>query len=349
MRTKFIALIAAGLLLLNSVGFAAIDMRTANRQTSRIVGLLPASDAVITLDAKRALDGALPKIFQANQSMYDEIMAKIAEAETRTGIDFRKFEQVAVGVAYVKRSATETDYEPVAIASGDINAGALIAIAKLASNGTYRTETIGGRTVYIFSTKDLATKSSPVKVAVTNSKVAGSVGRAMDSLVKDIAVTAYDSRTLVMGTIERVTETLAGKSHVSSDLTSLLPAGNTVTSFAARTPDGISKILPLDNDQFGANIQSIQYVAGSFDVNTVGADLEILAHTKKTDQAQSLKDTLDGLQMLGKAFLGTSKSPDKQVYARMLKNVKIDIRGNDVTLSLVVPQADIDTLIAGIK
>jgi len=29
--------------------------------------------------------------------------------------------------------------------------------------------------------------------------------------------------------------------------------------------------------------------------------------------------------------------------------VKVDIHGNDVTLSLVVPQADIDTLIAGIK
>jgi len=347
MRTKFIAFIAAGLLLLNSVAFAAVDTRTAKRQASRLVGLLPASDAVITFDAKRALDGALPKVFQANQPMYNEIMAKIAEAEAKTGIDLRKFEQVAVGVSYVKRSATETDYEPVAIASGDINAGALLAIAKLASNGTYRTETISGRTVYVFSTKDIAVNASPVKV--TNSKVAGTVGKAMDSLVKDVAVTAYDRNTLVIGSIERVKETLDGKTHVGSDLTSLLPTGNTVASFAARAPEGLTKLLPLDNDEFGANIQSIQYVAGSFDVNAVGADLEVLARTKKADQAQSLKDTLDGLQMLGKAFLGASKSPDKQVYARMVKNLKLDIRGNDVTLSLVVPQADIDTLIAGIK
>ena len=75
----------------------------------------------------------------------------------------------------------------------------------------------------------------------------------------------------------------------------------------------------------------------------------MLARTKKAEQATGLKDTLAGLQMIGRSFLGGSKRADQQVYVRMLKNAKIDSRGNDVTLDLLVPQADIDILVAGIK
>ena len=56
-----------------------------------------------------------------------------------------------------------------------------------------------------------------------------------------------------------------------------------------------------------------------------------------------------GLQMIGRTFLGGSKRADQQVYARMLKNAKIDNRGNDVTIDLLVPQTDIDILIASVK
>jgi hypothetical protein len=351
MKTRFFAFIAATLLLANAVTFATGDTRSnraaAKRQTSRIVGLLPASDAVVTFDAKHFFGAALPKVLSANQAMLAEVMAKLAEAEARTGIDFKKFEQVAVGVAYNRISATETDFEPVAIASGDISVGALMAVARLASKGTYTTESINGRTVYVFSVKDLVQKNAPIKPA--SSKVAGVVDQAMTSLTKDIAVTALDKNTLVMGTLARVKETIEGKSHLSADLTSLLPPATTVASFAARFDGGISSLLPVEADAFGLAIGSIQYVSGSFDVNAVGADLQVAARTKKAEDAQNLKDTLEGLAMLGKIALGGAKTPDKQVYARMLKNVKIAAVGTDLTVGLAVPQADIDILVGGIK
>jgi hypothetical protein len=175
------------------------------------------------------------------------------------------------------------------------------------------------------------------------------VDKAMSSLTKDVAVTGLDKNTLVMGTLARVKETIDGKSHVSGDITSLLPAGTTVASFAARFPGGLSNLLPVEADAFGSTIESIQYVSGSFDVNAVGADLQVAARTKKAEDAQNLKDTVDGLAILGKAFLGSGKTPDKQVYARMLRNVKVAVSGVDVTFGLVVPQADVDILIGGIK
>lgn len=351
MKTRLFAAASIAVLLLNFVGLgAAVDTRRnkgTKRQSNRLVTLLPASDGVAVFDAKRFLNDALPKLLSANQPMLNEIMGKIGEMETRTGIDLRKFDQVAVGVAFKQVSSKEIDYEPVAIASGDINAGALVAIAKLASNGTYREEKIGERSVYIFTAKAVMQKTS---VKTTNSKITDAIDRALKGLSKEIAVTAIDRNTLAIGTLPRIRETLAGGSHVGTDITSQLSSRETaVMSFAMRTPGGMSKLLPLDNDELGTNIDSIQFLSGSVDVLAAGTSLQMMARTKKPEQAQGLKDTLEGLQIVGKAILGNSKRADQKAYARMLDRVKFAVRANDVTLDLLMPQADIDILVAGVK
>ena len=94
MKTKFLALSAIAVLLLNVAGFASGDIRSARakkRQTTRLVALLPASDGVAVFDAKRFLNDALPKLLSANQPILAEITAKITEMENRTGIDFGNF------------------------------------------------------------------------------------------------------------------------------------------------------------------------------------------------------------------------------------------------------------------
>ncbi len=349
MKIRSIAAAVVAVLLVNTLAFAAVDTRknkAKKRQSSRLVTLLPASDGVAVFDAKRFLDDALPRVLSANQPMLGEIMAKINEMENRTGIDLRKFDQVAVGVAFKKISAKETDYEPILIAGGDINAGALVAVAKLASKGTYREEKIGERTVYVFALKDVVQKSTKP----TTSKVSGMIDDALKGLSKEIAVTSIDANTLAIGTLPRVRETLEGKTHASADLTSLLSQKETaVMSFATRIPGGMEALLPLDNDEIGKNINAIQLMAGSLDVAAAGTNLHVMARTVKADQAQSLSEMLDGLKMLGGALLGGSKRTDQQVYSRMIKNAKIANRANEVTLDLLVPQADIDILVASIK
>ncbi len=350
MKIKFFASAAIAVLLLNVIGLGAGDTRGSRakkRAAARLVDMLPASDGVAVFDSKRFLNDALPKVLSANHPMLGEIMAKISEMENRTGIDLRKFDQVVVGVAVKQVSAKEMDFEPVAIASGDINAGALVAVAKLASNGTYRTEKIGDRTVYVFSTKDVMKKTS---VKVTNSKVSGAIDRAMTGLTKEIAVTTLDKNTLVIGSLSRVRETLEGSSHVSPEVSNLLSVKETaVMSFAMKTPGGMSNILPLDNDELGANIDAIQYIAGSVDVAAAGTSLQMMARTKKPEQASGLKNMLEGLQIVGGAVFGGSKRADQKIYGRMIKSAKFEARGTDVTFDMLVPQADIDILIAGIK
>ena len=85
------------------------------------------------------------------------------------------------------------------------------------------------------------------------------------------------------------------------------------------------------------------------DVGVTGASLNLTARTLQNAQAQGLLETLEGLQMLGKAFLGGSKGPDKQVYARLIENAKFTAKGNEVMLDLQVPQSDIDILVGYLK
>ena len=73
------------------------------------------------------------------------------------------------------------------------------------------------------------------------------------------------------------------------------------------------------------------------------------ARTLQNAQAKSLHETLEGLQMLGKAFLGGSKAADKQVYSRMIGAAKFSLQANEVTLDLQVPQSDIDILVSSLK
>ncbi|HQZ98231.1 MAG TPA: hypothetical protein PLP21_18070 [Pyrinomonadaceae bacterium] len=349
MRTRFFALSAIAVLLVNVVSFAAVDARTARlkkAEVTRLVNLLPASDGVVVFDSKRFVNDALPKILSANQPMLTEVMAKITEMETTTGIDLRKFDQVTVGVAIKTVSAKEYDYEPVALANGDINAGALIAVAKLASKGTYREENIGDKTVFVFTPKDVLQKAQKP----ANSKVADLMDQALKGLTKEVAVTALDKNTIAIGSVPRIRETIAGGTRLGADVTSLLSVKETsVMSFAVKAPGGLSKMVPLDNDELGANLDSIDYLSGSLDVAVAGTSLFVSARTKKAAQAQSLKDSLDGLKMVGGAIFGGSKRPDQQIYGRLIKNAKVESRGNDVSIELLVPQADIDGMIGGIK
>ncbi|MGE3465587.1 MAG: hypothetical protein AB7J13_01530 [Pyrinomonadaceae bacterium] len=348
MRTKIFAFAAIAVLLTNIAVFAKSDTRarTAKQlQTAKLVAMLPASDGVVAFDAKRFFNDALPKVLASNQPMLAEVTAKLIEMEGRTGIDLRKFEQVAVGIAFRQVSEKEIDYEPVSIASGDITGGAIAAVSRLAANGTYRTETFAGRTIYIFSSKEAFSKTT------SGSKVAGMMNDAIDGLTKDVAVTAMDRQTVVLGSLARVKQTLEGGSKVGADIIALLNAKDAaVLSFAARSPaGGLSKMLPLDNDDFGANIDAIKYLSGSVEVNALGTSLQVLAKTQKAEQAQSLKETIEGLQMLGGAIFGGSKRPDQQVYGRMIKAAKVTQHGPGITLDLVVPQTDIDALIGGMK
>jgi hypothetical protein len=349
MKNRFFALLVVGLLILSALGaaFAQRNPAEGNRQNNRLAASLPASDAVMTFDAKRFMNDALPQILSSNQTLLGNVIGEIDQIKTKTGIDLRQFEQVAVGVAINKISAKEYDFEPLILARGQMNANALLSVAKVAAKGKYREEKIGGKSVFIFAAKEIAEQNKP---ATQSAQKARMIDRFIGKLTQEIAVTSFDANTLAFGTVARLRQAVEAKTRIGADVSGLLDRKQgSVMNFAAKLPGGMSAFLPLDNDELGKNIDAIQYLSGSMDVAGANTILQLTAKTERAEQAQGLAETLEGLQMVGKAIIGGMRGADKKVYARMIENAKFTRAANELTLDLQVPQSDIDVLIGAQK
>lgn len=343
MKTKIFALFIVFGFALNLVGTSFAESK--NKQTNELVALLPASDGVMNLDAKRFFATALPQILSGNKEMLNEIYAKIDEFKINTGIDIRKFDQIAVGVTAKEISAKETNYEAVSLARGNFSADSLAKLAKFASNDKFREEKIGDRTVYIFSPKEMIEKNKPTAKNAMLQKFLNMILPAVSG--KEIAVTAYNNRTLAFGTPDKLKFMLTDdKSRIDVDLVSLVSRNpGAVMSFAGNMPKGASSFIDLGDDELGQNIDSIRQMFGSMDVIGENTIVSMTAKTLDVKRAEGLQQNMSDLREVGKAILGGSKREDQKMYARLLENAKISRNGTEVSLDLQVPQSDMNILI----
>ncbi len=350
MKNRIIAVFALFVLTLNLAASGISDTKAnalKKAQTGQLAALLPAVDGVATIDVKRTFTDALPTVLSGNQPMLADIIAKIDEMKTRTGIDIRQFEYLAAGVTAKKITAKEYDFEPVVIARGQINSAALMGAAKLAAKGKYREERLGDRTVYIFEAKEIARQNKP---QTAPGKSNDAVEKAIGKLSKELAATVYDANTLVFGSPVLVRQTLEGKTKPAAELMSLFTKKEiSVVNFAANVPAGMSGFLPMENDELGKNVDSIRFIYGSMDLVGDAVALNMTARTVQNAQAQGLLETLEGLKFIGKAFLGSSSKPDNQVFARMVDNVKFSAKANEVMFDLQIPQSDLSILVGSLK
>ncbi|MDQ2747240.1 MAG: hypothetical protein M3T96_08280 [Acidobacteriota bacterium] len=349
MKNKIFAALIACAFFLYVGSAASADTNVVKKgQTAALAALLPASDGIMTIDMQKVLSETAPQILSGKPQTLAGINAKIDEVKEKTGIDLRQFEQIAVGVSTKQITAKEIDLEPLILARGTYNANALIALAKLASKGKFREEKVGTRSIYIFSGNEIAASAKPG--AITQSAKRDWFERAIDrmiaGLMKEIAVTSYDGTTLAVGSLARVRDTLNVKTPVNADLlTSINRQPNAVVAFSTNLPLNLSNYINLDNDQFGATLDSIRQASGAMELVNGNTAVSFTAKTGTADQSKNLLETLQGLQMIGKTLLGGSKSADKQVYARMIDNAKITRSQLEVALDLQVPQTDINILI----
>lgn len=362
MKKKIFALTALCAFAFNAFGavFAATTdtkKTVVKGQTNQLAAQLPASDAVMTVDVKRLFADAMPQILSGNQPMLSKIIADIDELKNKTGFDLRQFEQLAFGVATTKNAANgELDFQPVILARGAFNANALIAVGRTAAKGKYREEKVGDRSIFVFSPRQLLPTAPPpaagspkAQAKKTQSVFERAVDKMFDNLSREIAVTAFDDGTLAIGSQARVRQTLGASGRVGADVLSLINRRpNAVAAVGLKLPEGVSSLLPagLDNDEIGKNLDAIRYLAAAFDTGDGTASVSIAAKTLAAEQAKSLQEQIEGLQSLGKMFIGGGKGADKQVFARMIDNLKIARAANEVTLDLQVSQADVNILLS---
>lgn len=343
MRNKIFTLFTFAAFALSVVGFAFVEENASARGNNELVGLLPASDIVINLDAQRLFNTALPQIFSADAGALLKINSKLDELKNKTGLDLRQFQHVSAGIATKQISPSKVDFEPFIMARGTFNSGALLAVAKLASKGKYKEKKIGSRTVYIFSPKEVIEENKPKNKSSLLDIVLDKVGK---SLSREIALSAYDTNTLVIGTEARLREAFEKKTTVSTEILGMVYQNpNAVINFGGKLPNGLAGFIDIDNDEIGNNLKAVRQMSGALTVENNQVMVALNAKTLKQEQAQSLHELLEGLQMLGKAFLGNSKKPDDKIYVRMIESAEITRNGNAVLFDLKVPQSDIDALL----
>ena len=351
MKKKIFALLTLWTVVFGAVGvgFANPKDNKKAKTNNQLVALLPPSDAALTIDANRLFAEALPQVLSSNQPMLTEILGKLEEIKTRTGVDYKQFQQIAAGVSSIKASESGYDFEPLVLARGQFNATVLMTAAKIAAKGKFREEKIGERTVYVFSPQAAVEQGTGAvqqsQNKINNSKIAGIIGKFLVGLNKEMALTTYDNNTLVLGSLTRVREMFEAKARISTDVLSLVARKpNAIFNFGAQLPTGLAPFLQLDDDMFGNSLAGVRQISGAMDMAGGTGVVSVLARTAEPAQAQSLKDTLAGFKGFAGVLKG-SKREDQKIYGRMLENLKIAQTGNDVTIDLQVPQTDIDGLV----
>jgi hypothetical protein len=278
--------------------------------------------------------------------MLAQIFAKLDEIREKTGIDVRQFHDIAVGVSAKKTGEKSYAFEPMILARGKFSATSIISIAKLAA-GEHREETIGERTVYVFSAEKMV---KDAKSKNGNSMISGILDTILDGLSRELAVTAIDSETLALGSVPQMRSMLEAKTRLTPEVSGLVSRKiGAIMSFGAIMPDGMSGLIDLDNDAFGASLDSVRKLSAALDVAAGTTSMWVSAKTANLEQAKSLKLQLADLQELGKVLLGSTKGADKRVYQRMVESAKISQLGTEVSIDIKVPQTDVDVLVGQLK
>jgi hypothetical protein len=346
MKRSFFALLTMFAVTLSAVSFSFAAPKNAQTETARqvnqLAAQLPNSDAVVVLDMQRLMRDVLPQVLAGKAQLINELNTKVEEINTQIGVDLRQFDQLAAGVNFKQTAPKKFDYEPLILARGKVDVAALLTAARTASKGKYRQEKSGAKTIYVFATKEILQANKPKTSTPQDEE---KFNKMLSRVPAELAVTTFDANTLAIGTPVRVRETIEGKPRVSADVLALVNRKpNSIMSFGANVPAGLSQVLELGIDELSKSIDSMRQVYGSMDVSGSNTIISVATKTFKPEQAVELEQTLTGLQMLGKGLLGRMSGADKQVYARMAENAKISRANDEVMIDVQVANSDLNVL-----
>jgi hypothetical protein len=299
-----------------------------------LLSSLPQSDAVALINQRQLLDEVVPKLLADNPAKLAEVNAEIETFKTRTGIDSRSFDQVALGVRYTYPSATVTRIETVALARGTFKTAAFVAAGKIAADGKYREEEYQGQTIYVF------TLNQQLKVFGL-----------FNLQVRDLAVSALTANVLAIGTpatVRTAIDASKGRPGLNAELIELASRDpNAVIGFGGNISPKLLQNLNISNDEVTKDLTTIREVYGSVGLSEKNLEMFLAARTINADSARNLSDTLAALKQFGAIFVGRLPAAKGTVARTALDNLKITTQGNELQIRTAVAQAEIGPLLRG--
>lgn len=319
---------------------------------------LPESDGVVSVDMQRLLNDFLPRVLASDQARLAQVNAGIERAKTRTGLDVRAFDRVALGMRFVNVTPDKMVVEQVALARGRFKAQEMLNAGLLIAKGKYKHEEQkhGGKTIYVFNGDELYGQEVQATVD-EQTKKSGKAGKMVDDLLQkllnfkgsQIGIVALDENTLAVGQLSMVRAAIDAGAKKSAQGNAALNQmatrnQNAVLGFAVNLPQSFSKYLELDNDQLAKNLDSIRQFYGSIGETAGGFGLQTYARTETAAQAQEVYNTLVGVKDLGGFFAANLTGEKGKLAQTALDNLKISKEGNDVQLKLELAQSDVAML-----
>jgi len=144
---KVAAILVAVFVYLQIDSNAQTRARTSAQPAPNLLASLPESDAVAQIRVRRLINDVMPRLLAGNPAKLAQANADIDQFKTRTGVDPRAFDQIALSVRYSYPSEGITKLQTVGLAKGSFNPGAIVAAGRLAANGKYRDEKYQGKTI----------------------------------------------------------------------------------------------------------------------------------------------------------------------------------------------------------
>lgn len=342
------ALLVTGLVVAASFNYRGSTTAAplTSSSAAALLGMLPASDAVAFVDARRTLSEVVPHVFANDSTALARVNQEIDKFREHTGTDARAIDSIAIA-ARLREGTTRPEFI-MGLARGQFNAGEAI------SSGIAKAKAQAEAKKRAFQVKE--------------EQYEGTTIYAVDR-TGGFSMAAVDSNTIAFGDVSGVKAMLDSRTgkgaRVDSSLVELATLNaSAVAGFAANVPASVVQKL-AGKDEFGAAFSSIRQVYGSADANSSTGSVSVTLRSETGEQAQSLAGKLSSLKQLASFYfsrsasqqqgaqLGTlSADPDSKAQTqaairslpfppKWIKDVTITAEGSDVKLRLEEPLADI--------
>ena len=335
MKRKFANLLIVVLALCSAQVLAA-QTRARNTAVPAPAGLmtqLPDSDAVAQVKLRQLLNESLPRIFANNSARLAEINTSIESFKTRTGLDPRMFDQIALAARFSYPSEGVTKVQTVALANGSFSPAAMVAAGRIATSGNYREVKYQGKTIYIFKLDQ-------------DVRLLG----VFDFRINELAATPLDANVLALGdeaAVRAVIDAAHAPKRGNAELIALASRDpNAVIGFGANMSEQLIKNLDV-NPAIAADLTTLRQVYGSVGTTPTDLQLFVAARATNADAAKNLGDTLEGLKQLGALFVGRLSGAKGVLAKSALANMQIVTAANELQIRTAVPQADVGPLMGG--
>jgi hypothetical protein len=319
------------LILIVFSAVAAQGRKSVTPPLPAITSYLPPSDAVAIVDVKRMLNETMPGILRGDGPKLAQANADVDKFKTRTGVDLRSVDRLAIGVRYTYPAEKSIKLEVVAIGHGSFDARAVTESARAAANGKSREEKYHGATITVVDVND-------------ELKLLGLWTVRLDEL----AICVLDQNSLALGDLANVRAAIdAGKSgRAPADLIGLATRDqHAVIGFAANVTTELLAKLDVGNDTIAKDVSAIKQVYGSVGSTQTDVTMTLVARTNSVEAAKNLGDTVDTLHQLGGIFITRMAEPRKSLAESALNNLKITARGTELEIRTQVTAASLAALV----